>query len=130
MVRNSFVYLIVALIAIVSNGIDYLALQLQIGAIPGWHTSFFPTFYSLLLLLTAWIALLPILYYVQERNGLVLNKRIVRVHLYLTLIYFILLEEYKSNLVDYVGDGLMWLLLLTFVLGQCLFIGAWVLRKT
>lgn len=108
MIRISFLFLVIALIAT----IQLLSNDIAVSVIPGWHTSILPSFAILSFLAYCWLLLLPVGYLILERKKQQPGKGMIYVHLAFTLVYFFNAVFYSYPL----------LILGLFASGQALFI--------
>jgi hypothetical protein len=118
MVRLSFLFLVIALIATLE-----MFSSPVVSVMPGWHTTIYPPFFWLSILLLGWLYVLSGVYLFLEKKGKPISKIWVMVHLLTTLSFFLytngygLIQEYSetSHIVPYS--------LIFFGLGQIIFIG-------
>lgn len=118
MIRPSLLFLIVALVPGLEWLVNYLRQQLAFSVTPGWHAIIYPPFYFILLGQLLWLCLLPLFYFLLERNGRQLPKSILLLHLFLTLTYFVSAPLGNTYPLTSFSEMLNWLLLALFLVGS------------
>lgn len=83
MVRNSLLFLVIALIAT----IEFIS-GFAVSVVPGWHTQIAPPFMIFSVVLLIWLFLLSLGYYMLERKRRHIPQKAVIIHLILTLAFF------------------------------------------
>ncbi|MFT3934112.1 MAG: hypothetical protein QM726_10890 [Chitinophagaceae bacterium] len=117
MVKYSFVFLVIFLIAMLS----YLSQEAAISVAPGWHTIIYPPSFFLALSLFIWIGIAALIYYILERNEKVVRHRIFLLHTILSLFAFPTNAiPYSENY--YVARVVLIALYFLFALGQIIFL--------
>lgn len=122
MFKNSTVFLIIAIIAV----IEMLNSEVAMSVVPGWHITIASPHMLLSIGLLIWLFLLVAGYYILERTAKSLMQRTVKVHMVLTLFYFLISNNFFLFNVGTNAYVAVLLPLVLFTTGQVYFVFHWV----
>lgn len=122
MVRHSFLFLIIAIIALLVSFSESLVTGFATSVVPGWHTTIYPPFFVVSVLQISWICLLPLFYFMLEKRNRKISSSAFLFHLFSTLTFFVSLTGIAGFLDAYVIKMAAFLPLIIFTVGQCWFL--------
>ncbi|MGV3539637.1 MAG: hypothetical protein ACO1OQ_07490 [Rufibacter sp.] len=116
---------LIFLAVLVLLGIKLIFFQeLAVSVIPGWHTPIFPPFFVITSLAQLWVIILTVGYFVLDRKGQPLSKKLILFHCLLTfplLIYLQLPLDLLLHIYDLPETPFVPLAIL-FLVGQLVFL--------
>src|SRR5262245_52388289 len=129
MVRQSSVFLIIAIIALLYLIPGPIVATWSLSVVPGWHTTIFPPYLIGSIFQLLWIWLLPLLYFFVEKKRLVIKKYVFPLHLICTLTYF--LSAGSIDILLNTVATLVWTIIVNvlFIVGQVFFLRAVITAK-
>jgi hypothetical protein len=122
MVRYSTLFLVIAIIALLLSLAESAFEGTLSVMVPGWHISSSKLFRWIRGAQVIWLCILPLGYFLLEKSGRIISRRLVFSHLFCTLFAFLTIGVAGGVILNFLNPIVFYAPLLSFMLGQGLFL--------